>query len=103
MTDKELIKIFERLCKVDTNSTGAQCLNAQAVRKLIILSKATLDLINRQKKRIHWLEIELKAMRGAANSYKAENERLKKSRDRWRQIAEDFDKITRENEKAGEG
>lgn len=99
MTDKEIIKIFERLCNV---AAEPQALNAKAVRKLGVLSKATLDLINRQKRRIHWLEIELKAMRGAADAFKAENERLKKSRDKWRQIAEEFDKITRENEKAGE-
>ena len=37
----------------------------------------SLDLINRQQAKIADLEIELKAMRGAANSYKAEVERLK--------------------------
>ena len=37
-----------------------------------------LDLINHQKAEIERLEIELKAMRGAANSYKAEVERLEK-------------------------
>ena len=36
-----------------------------------------LDLINRQEQEKHNLEVELKAMRGAANSFKAENERLK--------------------------
>ena len=55
------------------------------------IEKQALDLINRlqaeneqwqggymtQKQEIANLEIELKAMRGAANSYKAENERLK--------------------------
>lgn len=75
MTDNEIIKIFERLCKV---AAAPQVLNAKTVRKLGVLSKATLDLINRQKRRIHWLEIELKAMRGAANAFKADNERLKK-------------------------
>ncbi len=36
------------------------------------------------------------------NRQKAEIERLKKSRDKWRQIAEDFDRATREAEQAGE-
>ena len=35
-----------------------------------------LDLINRKDTQIKELEVELKAMRGAANSYKLENERL---------------------------
>ena len=39
--------------------------------------KNVLDLINRLQAEKSNLEIELKAMRGAANSYKAENERLK--------------------------
>ena len=34
---------------------------------------------------------------------KAEIESLKDSRDRWRRLAEDFDRITREEEKAAEG
>ena len=34
---------------------------------------------------------------------KAEIERLKQSRDRWREIAESFDEAIREYEKAGEG
>lgn len=40
------------------------------------LHRDALDLINRQKEEVERLEIELKAMRGAANSYKAEVERL---------------------------
>ena len=42
------------------------------------LPEEALDLINRQKAEIEELNIELIAMRGAANSYKAENEELKK-------------------------
>ena len=41
------------------------------------LARSSLDIINRQKAKIERLNIELKAMRGAANSYKAEIERLK--------------------------
>ena len=40
------------------------------------LHDLALSLINRQQAKIANLEIELKAMRGAANSYKAEVERL---------------------------
>jgi uncharacterized coiled-coil DUF342 family protein len=44
------------------------------------LNKDTIALINRQKAEIERLETELKAMRGAANSYKAEVERLSSDR-----------------------
>lgn len=39
-------------------------------------SKETLDLINRQRAENERLNVELKAMRGAANSYKLEYNRL---------------------------
>ena len=44
-------------------------------------SRETLDLIKRQKAEIERLNVELKAMRGSANSYKLENERLQKNID----------------------
>lgn len=46
----------------------------------------TLDLINQYEAEIENLEIDLKAMRGAANWYKAENMRLKYERDAYIEI-----------------
>lgn len=98
MTDNEIIKALECCCKnnncegcpLDYFTFSSQCTSELAIK--------SLDLINRLEAEKQNLEIELKAMRGAANSYKAENERLKESRDKWRQIAEDFDRATREEE-----
>lgn len=84
MTDNDVIKGLA--CCIGTTCEGcpfkerfgkdAPCAN---------LEKYALDLINRQKAEISELqrknselEIELKAMRGAANSYKSEVERLKR-------------------------
>ena len=100
MTDNEIIKALE-CCANNPNECvcyenkcplfGQKCID--------VLSKNALDLINRQKaeiealiagqetlqkyrdEEINRLEIELKAMRGAANSYKAEVERLQKEND----------------------
>ena len=80
-----------------------------------ILGKATaeigtlhMNIINRQSEYVtlnqyyehtkELLEIAKKELQDA----KAEIESLRKSRDRWRRLAEDFDRITREAEKAGE-
>lgn len=77
MTDNEIIKALECCCTLN----GVGCRNcpqydihsAMCVKNLI---RNTLDLINRQKAEIEGLNVELKSMRGAANSYKLENERL---------------------------
>lgn len=92
LTDSEIVKALMCCTK------GLECKNCPANPHkgnygycTGLLLKDTLDLINRlqaeiekwqsgymtQKQEIANLEIELKAMRGAANSYKAENERLK--------------------------
>ena len=75
MTDNKIISLLERLGEV---APKPQYLNTEAVRRLSVFSKATLALINRKKAEIHRLNIELQAMRGAANAFKAENEKLKK-------------------------
>ena len=67
MTDKEIIKALEDLIE---NFDG------KAVDFMII--SVALNLINRLQAEKQDLEIKLKAMREAANSYKAENEMLKK-------------------------
>lgn len=66
MTDEEIIKGLE-CCK---DCCCKQCDEEPDFQEAI-------NLINHQKSEIDKLDIELKAMRGAANSYKAEVERLK--------------------------
>lgn len=71
MTDNEIIKALE-CCKYDDcNNCPNVCDNRHAN-----LIDCVLDLINRKNKEISDLKIELQAMRNAANSYKAEVERL---------------------------
>ncbi len=66
MNDSEIIKAL--ITSSDPNN-----LNCQPTTKLC---KETLDLIERQQKEIDRLNIDLKAMRGAANSWKAEVQRI---------------------------
>lgn len=80
-TDEEIIKSLECCAK---SKTMRDCLKSKCPFSKeweLCSSKEPqmlyLDLINRQKAEIDKLDIELKAMRGAANSYKAEVERLK--------------------------
>ena len=97
MTDKEIIKCAEN-CTSDSPSCGICLYNDDRLTSsecMGELMKDLFDLINRQQAEIAELqrkntelEIELKAMRGAANSYKAEVERLKK-------IVEDYAKAAR--------
>jgi SepF-like predicted cell division protein (DUF552 family) len=78
MTDNEIFKALkESKYKVNGVVTRGFYLDPELFNQVV-------DLINRQKeeneelqRKISELEIELKAMRGAANSYKAEVERLK--------------------------
>lgn len=66
MNDSEIIKAL-------ATSSGPNNLNCQPTTKLC---KEALDLINRQQAEIDRLNIDLKAMRGAANSWKAEVQRI---------------------------
>lgn len=102
LTDNEIVKALE-CC----TTNGASCKNCPAFVKVDRSNckkyfRGALDLINRlqaevekwqggymtQKQEIANLEIELKAMRGAANSYKAENERLKETIEVLRPVVE---------------
>lgn len=83
MTDNEIIKALE----VHTTS-GAFCDECPIKAKkyamvgspcIILLIGEAKDLINRQRAEIKRLEIELKAMRGAANSFKADVKRLQEA------------------------
>jgi len=66
MTDSEIIKAYEEeISKPQNHYIGT----------IGILWNA-LDLINRQRTEIDRLNIDLKAMRGAANSWKAEVQRI---------------------------
>ncbi len=74
MTDEQIIKAAD-ICRTGKCSGcpyhelyTASCLNK--------LTKDVYHLLNRKKAEIENLKVELKAMRGAANSYKLENERL---------------------------
>ena len=69
MNDNEIINNFKILVYDFRGNCGV---------KTYEVLKATFDLINRQKAEIEKLNIELKAMRGSANFYKAEVERLEK-------------------------
>ena len=87
ITDEDVIKALE-CCNLTSYVCSEECpfykyrydkVNNCGERK----AKATIDLINRQKAdiselqhKISDLEIELKSMRGAANSYKAKVEAL---------------------------
>ena len=66
MNDSEIIKAL-------ATSSDPNNLNCQPTTKLC---KEALDLINRQQAEIDRLNIDLKAMRGAANSWKAEVQRI---------------------------
>ena len=75
LTDNEIKKALE-CCGKQFDCVFCECVEncPQDTNKLNGLA---LDLINRLQAEKQNLEVELKAMRGAANSYKAENERLK--------------------------
>ena len=89
LTDNEIIKALKCCSR---NRFCGECENYHNVCEgnATTMIRNALDLINRlqaenkkrqggymtQKQEIANLEIEFKAMRGAANSYKAENERL---------------------------
>lgn len=80
MTDEQIIEALEyhvsdaddgcKSCVFNGYGNGYGCLKA--------LILAVADLINRQKAEIERLNGELQAMRGAANSYRLECERLNK-------------------------
>ena len=77
-TDEEIIKAFE-CCSADRGDCDKCALQKECKNTpfYTAAAKVALDLINRQKAEIEKLSIELKAMRNAANSYKAECEKLR--------------------------
>ena len=76
MTDEQIIKSL-KYCNTDVReNTCPKCAFYKKHRCSTLMLNAVSDLINRQKAEIEKLKVELKAMRGAANSYKLENERL---------------------------
>lgn len=91
MTDAEIKQALEH-CK-NSNCLGCPCHSCDETC-LDVLTPNALDLINRKdaalaelQRKNEELEIELKAMRGAANSYKAEVERLKKLTDAYFKVS----------------
>lgn len=100
MTDNDIIKALECCNKSDNGKGCFECPYRQYCPDCLRRrNEDTIDLINRQKdeiealiagqetlqkyrdEEINRLEVELKAMRGVANSYKAEVERLQKEND----------------------
>jgi hypothetical protein len=101
LTDNETKKALECCCKnnncegcpLDYLTFSSQCASELAIKSLDLINRLEAENENWQaaymteKQEIANLEIELKAMRGAVNSYKAENERLQKVLDVWKDIA----------------
>lgn len=77
-TDEEIIRNYE-WCIGCTSDRCRECTMDEEGFCEEELQDLVLDLINRQKEEIEDLKVELAAMRGAANSYKAEIKRLKGS------------------------
>ena len=75
MNDSEIIELLET-CGEIANCKKCSFYNAEKNNCLIKLNTYALDLIKRQQAEIDRLNIDLKAMRGAANSWKAEVERI---------------------------
>ncbi len=77
MTDNEIIKAFE-CCYIDKPCEECPCYDGKCDfgSDVYELPRRIFDLIGRLQAEKSNLEIEFKAMRGAANSYKAEIERL---------------------------
>lgn len=98
MTDNEIIKCAEN-CTSDSPSYGICLYNDDRLTSsecMGELMKDLFDLTNRQQAESEKLEIELKAMRGAANSYKAEVERLQKENERFADIGKMYSEIRAE-------
>lgn len=96
MTDNEIIKALE--CCIYKHGRCTSCPLYAEVTTVCQEKKDNyiLDLINRQKVEIERLSIELTAMRGAANSYRAEAERLEDEVNRLRDYCDDYGKFVDE-------
>ena len=97
MTDSEIIKALE-MC---SSENEAACRNCPQYVKctsgcIAELMKFALDLIKRQQAEIDRLTVELQAMRGAANSYKAEVERLKKETEQFANVGKLYSEVKAE-------
>lgn len=76
MTDKDIKTISEKIDSLHKKILESKFAEKVTESEMVSLILAVKEL-NRQKTEIENLNIELQAMRGAANSYKAEVERLK--------------------------
>ena len=95
MTDNEVVKAIE-FCAADGNVYCEDCPFYEKCLNDENLFKPALELINRLQAEKQNLEIDLKAMRGAANCYKAENERLKEVNDSFTNIGKLYSEIKSE-------
>ena len=93
MTDNEIIKAIQ--CVIGNDVSCSECEYQKALpfpscRRMC--AKNALDLIIREKAENENLKVELKAMRGAANSYKLELERKEDELNRAKvEISKHFD------------
>lgn len=76
MNDSEIIKALE-CCTLPSGCNDCPYVSKSAGRCSTAMVKDAFGLIKRQQAEIDRLNIDLKAMRGAANSYKAHYEDLK--------------------------
>ena len=105
LTDNEIVDGFNH-CLYNKNNSCEGCCFKDVVCDASLYGKITTlrmvaEVINRLQADKQNLEIELKAMRGAANSYKAENDKLKKAKYIFANVdycADDLDKTLKENE-----
>jgi hypothetical protein len=104
MTDNEIIKALE--CRVKDKFPECPYFHSYPCDKCKKMQTDAFDLINRQKAENKSQSIMIKMLKGSIEDYKnsyinqkAEIERLRESRDRWRKIAEDFDRFSREEER----
>ena len=110
MTDNEIIKALECCVKSETTDDckrlacpafgkdGCIYINRVNISDesfFVEIGKDLVSVIRRQQADKQNLEIELKAMRGAANFYKAEIESLKEENDKWKTL----DKLVEELER----
>lgn len=86
ITDNEIKKALE-CCWHNNECIGNECPFFEPINDCTqLMAMEAIDLLNRKDAEIEKLEIELKAMRGAANSYKAEVERLQKEVEQFADI-----------------
>ena len=89
-TNEQIIKALE-CCKSEEGCDKCPLEELGVLKCTVITAEYALKQINRLKAENEKLTIELKAMRGAANSYKAEVERLKEEDKNQKLVLEEIE------------